>query len=102
VAALLATSGDWEVSVGSGTAVFCCSSTGGGSKGVTLAVEELCGTELDRDEPGTRLGRPSEAGFAAEGMGGLEWMEPDPDLCDSGTFVRAPKGVAVLERRETV
>jgi len=63
---------------------------------VTLAVEELRGTELDGNEPGTRLGRPSEAGFAAGGVGGFERMEPGPDLCESGTFARTPEGAPVL------
>ena len=67
---------------------------------MTLAVEELRGTELDGNEPGTRLERPSEAGLGAEGVGGLEWMEPGPDLRDNGTLVRALKGAGVLGRTE--
>jgi hypothetical protein len=93
---------------------------------VTLAVDKRCGTELDRNEPGTWLGRRSVAsrpetgprdcvGFALSVLeavsadlallidaGGLERMEPGPDRCDSGTLVRAFKGTAVLGRTDAL
>lgn len=129
VAVVPTAAGDSGVSVGSGTSGFCCSNTGGGSKGVTLASDELCGTELGRKEPGTRLGRPSAVEVGADlrsdagarlgrsktsagdvdsadvlfftDAGALE-KELGPVLCDSGTLARTLEGAAVLGLTEAI
>jgi len=84
------------VSAGSGTADFCCSSTGGGSKWVAVAVEELSGTSLGCKEPGgSLLGRPSEASF---GAGGTAERHCDPGA-RLGRFMTSAvaSGVDVLD-----
>lgn len=62
---------------------------------MTLAVAELCGAALDRNEPGARLGRPSEAGADAEAMAERR-TDPGARLGRSRTSAVASGGIALV------